>query len=121
MPIPIVDIETDGVQRFFCPFTGEAVESAEDGVRFIPTLLFVYYGAASIIETENKIVTKLVKKYEESEIEEDQVDWIASKLDVEGAFVLRVDTGWNGVNAYGFMPVVASQDLKPTAKKRRAK
>ena len=35
---------------------------------------------------------------------------IAQKFNLENAFVLEIDTGWNGVNSYGFIVPEVPED-----------
>jgi hypothetical protein len=98
MAIPIVATRYEG--RVYSPFTGKPAES-DDGPNIgEESLLFIYIGGAgeySLIS--ERLAQSLSGKPDELEPQE-----LAEKIGIEGAFILEVDAGWNGVNSYGFAP-----------------
>ena len=96
MPIPIVTVKTDYPGPVYCPFTGIQLDGPSG-----PNLReawFVDYGDAGL-ETEDAELRSVLDGLEDQTVEE-----LAGCLDVPGAFILRVDRGWNGVDSYGFRP-----------------
>ncbi len=92
MPIPVVRIEAQ-TDQLYCPLTGEPVYGNE-GVRALPSLLFVYHGnAAEYAHVSESLGIDV------SSLSPEQV---AERLDLKACFVLEIDTGWNGVNSYCF-------------------
>lgn len=101
MEIPL--IETASKHQIFSPFSGQAADGEDGPNDKDPTLLFVYYGDASLYAyVADSILRKLGCDHADSV--EDSPEAIAARLDVSGGLALKVDTGWNGVNVYGFAP-----------------
>jgi hypothetical protein len=80
-----------------------------------PTLLFTYYGNASIYGLINPRLSKALP----DELAELDVDLelepteLAEALRIDGGLIMVVDTDWNGINYYGFAP--ADSDVTFTA------
>ena len=105
MPIPVTKLKSDDDQMT-CPITGEVVYGP-DGVRDVPSLLFVHIGDAdSYLYISARLVTLLLACGVDCDSEEIPISpaEVAEVLDLEGAQMLCVDSGWNGVNCYGFAP-----------------
>jgi hypothetical protein len=43
---------------------------------------------------------------DENDLEATEPKEIANKLTIDGALILEVDAGWNGIDYYGFAPAV---------------
>jgi hypothetical protein len=104
MGISVARISAE-LDQVYCPFTGGAIHG-DDGVSPLPSLLFVYYGGAGLYGYTSDRLVKLLEdrgiacSADDMPLEPDE---IAQKLDLENAFILEIDTGWNGVNSYGFV------------------
>lgn len=100
MTATIARIKYEG-EEMFSPFSGQpVVNELGDPNEGDPTLLFVGYGMA--IDTPY-ISQRLA---DQLDITSDDVDVekLPDMISIDGAFVLEVDAGWNGVNYYGFAP-----------------
>ena len=104
MPIFVARISAE-LEQVYCPFTGKPIHG-DDGVNAIRSLLFVYYGdAGDYGYVSHALVTMLTGL--EIECGADDVplspEELAKKLNVDRAFILEIDAGWNGINSYGFV------------------
>jgi hypothetical protein len=112
MPIPVTKMESND-DHMHCPITGELVSDPDGGVRNVPTLLFVHVGD---VDNYLYISDRLVKLLLASGVDCDSDDIpispseIAMVLDLEGAQIIAVDGGWNGVNCDGFAPCGITSD-----------
>ena len=90
-------------ESIFSPFTGEAIDGPDGPNESDPSLLFIYYGNAG----EYAYISEATQENLESkgivDAEELEPDDLIANLDIEAAFSLEVDTGWNGINYYGFV------------------
>jgi hypothetical protein len=100
--IPTISIQySDSV---FSPFSGQAADGDQGPNETDPTLLFVYYGDIGDYAYKSDAVEKLIEQLDENETGPDE---LVKHLHIANAFALEVDSGWNGVNVYGFAPDVA--------------
>lgn len=105
MPIPVTNLKSDDDQMT-CPITGDEVYGP-DGVRDVPSLLFVHIGDAdSYLYISERLVTLLLACGVDCDSEEIPISpaEVADRLDLEGGKMIEVDSGWNGINCYGFAP-----------------
>ena len=99
MPIPIQTIRTDFPGPIFCPFTGARADGPCGPNLHVAW--FVECGNVGLFETNDGRLRSLMDDLLEEDL---GIDELATRLDVEGAFILRIDRGWNGVDTYGFRP-----------------
>jgi hypothetical protein len=103
MSLTVAKVKAESGQ-IYCPFSGEPVD--KDGeINPLPSLLFVHYGDAGLYAYSSPCFLELVRQAGlecEGEVPSDPPETIAPAIETTNAFVLEVDTGWNGVNAYGF-------------------
>ena len=93
------------LDQVYCPFTGQPVHTG-DGVRALPSLLFVYYGNAGEYGYVSDALVTMLKDIGIPCTADDvplSPEELAEKLTSDRAFILEFDTGWNGVNSYGFI------------------
>ena len=108
MPLPIIEFKYLG--NVHSPFSGLPAESDDGPNEADPTLLFIYYGSISDYAfLGHRINNDLAEQVEDLE----PVD-LAEALRIEGGLVFVVDTGWNGVNYYGFAPAGSDTLSAPT-------
>lgn len=108
MPLPV--IEVGDVGTIYSPFSGQPADSDEEGPNGAdPTLLFIYYGSGSVWGFVNARLAK------ELPVDEDDVEPedLQEKLEVESGILIIVNTGWNGINYYGFAPAENSVSYPP--------
>ena len=99
--MPAHEVEAKFEAQVFSPYSGLPADG-EDGVNETDsTLLFVYYGDAGLFAFISDRLTNILEVSEE-EVTIEDIQKAIMKLN--GAFVLKVDTGWNGANSYGFAP-----------------
>jgi hypothetical protein len=88
----------------YSPFSGQPAED-EEGPNFEDeTLQWIYCGdAGSSSHVGNTLLTALGNIGED---EASQIDFVVvmEAARKAGCLVLEVDTGWNGLNWYGFLP-----------------
>lgn len=99
MSTPMVCIEYEG--RIHSPFTGQPAETEDGPNEADPSLLFVHYGNVG----EYAYISPRLEEVLKEQLSEDtDPEELAGLVDLQGALVVRVDEGWNGVNHYGFAP-----------------
>ena len=100
MPLPSIKISyTDTI---YSPFSGLPAEDDSGTNRNDPTLLFAYYGDASVWGYISPSLAEALGTSED-EIELKPAD-LEAGLEIEGGVIIRVDNDWNGVNTYGYAP-----------------
>jgi hypothetical protein len=99
--LPIVEVSTE--EKIYSPFSGQPVYSEETGETNIQdsTLLFVYYGNSGDYDYISDKVIKLIPDIDVIKI---NVEDLPELLSIDGGFMMVVDSGWNGINYYGFAP-----------------
>lgn len=102
MPLPRVLVRSENAVNVYCPFTGRLVSGPELDGPALDAVLFLDFGVG-LVETSDPKVAALLEQMGEDE-EEYVVDWLAARLDVPGAFLLQVDSGFGGVASYAFRP-----------------
>jgi len=102
MALPTIGVHYLGT--VYSPFSGQAADSDDGANTGDPTLLFVYYGGATVWGYISPRVTEQVPT-EAGDPEDLDPDELFALLEIDGAMVMVVDTDWNGVNYYGFAPV----------------
>jgi len=105
MPLTVARVEAE-LDQVYCPFSGKAIQDDDGEIAKLPSLLFVYYGNAGLYAYVSEQFLGFVKEANlecEDGLPADGPEEIAPKLDVKTAFLLEVDAGRNGVNAYGFV------------------
>lgn len=100
MALPIVRIKHDDV-ALHSPFSGKRVETDAGVTERDRTLLFVWYGDASLYAHVSKRVRAAIKE----DPEELAPKTLARRLSMPGGFVIELDAGWNGINYYAFAPL----------------
>ncbi len=112
MPISLARIVGE-LDQVYCPFTGQAVYGDEGVIKDLPSLLFVYGGNAGLYGHISDALVAMVKELN-IECSTDDVplspEELAQKLDSDRALILEIDAGWNGVNSYGFVVPVDSEE-----------
>ena len=100
MALPTVEMNYPG--QIYSPFSGRPADTDDGANRDDPTLLFVYYGNAGIWEY---VSPRLAPDLEEDrdELELDPIE-LTELLEADSGLTMVVDTGWNGLNYYGFAP-----------------
>jgi hypothetical protein len=98
MAIPIIEIHC--LETIHSPFSGLPAEDEDGPNEADPTLLFNYYGMAG----EYGWISPRWSAVLPQDDEEVHPTDLAESLDIDGSFLLVVDTDWNGVNCYGFAP-----------------
>lgn len=107
MPITRVvvrEVAQDGAAEVICPYTG-AVVADEDNVIPSSTLLFASHGGDGYAYLRRDLAT----------LAEFRPAALIRMVGAKDATLLVVNTGWNGVNFYGFIP---SRARKPKQTKR---
>ena len=99
--IPRVKIECHE-DAIYSPFSGQRVDGPNGINDNDPTVLFVHYGNAGEYGFLSDQLREALTVAGVGKVEDLSPDEIGEKLDVDSAFVLVVDAGWNGVNTYGF-------------------
>jgi hypothetical protein len=105
MPIQVVSVEAE-VQQIHSPFSGVVADGEELGSD--DTLLFVHYGDAGEYGHLSERAKQAAAAAGLSDSEGLSPEEVLAAIDVPGAFALRIDTGWNGVNMYAFAPAQLS-------------
>ena len=110
MPLPTIEISY--LNQIYSPFSGLPAETDDSANEADSTLLFIYYGNASIWDyVSPRLTPGLVE--DQDELELDPFD-LAKILEAQGGLVMVVDTDWNGVNYYGFAPADSEIRVSPT-------
>lgn len=105
MPLPVTGLLSyDG--NVHSPFSGLAAETDDGANSGDATLLFIYYGDAS---TWDHISPRVAEQLS-TDAEDFEPDELVDNLSFDGGFVMAVDTGWNGVNYYGFAPFAVNEE-----------
>ena len=102
MTLPTVEIQTPQ-EQIFSPYSGLPSDGENGPRENDETLLFVHYGDAG--DSGLYISERLIKLLN-GDIDNISIEKIESTITLEGAFVLKIDAGWNGINSYGFAPSV---------------
>ena len=102
MSIPSVRVSATG--EIYSPFSGLAVDGETVDQGNDATVLFVYFGGAPVWGYVSHRVTALLGG---KDVEELAPQEVSAQLSLTGAFVLEVDSGWNGVNYYCFAPATS--------------
>ena len=98
MELPTIQTRTEG--PIYSPFSGQLAETEDGPNEKDPTLLFVHHGNADLFGyVKPEILEQLGAKMDELSLEE-----FSERFFRDGAFVIEVDAGWNGINSYGFVP-----------------
>ncbi len=97
MALPVSKLHYLG--QIYSPFSGLPADGEDGPNEGDPTLLFIYYGNASMFGYVSKRVQDAV-----SDVEDIDIDELPGILSVDGGVVFEVDTDWNGINYYGFAP-----------------
>jgi hypothetical protein len=97
MPIPVKSINSE--EQVLSPFSGLPADGENGPNESDPSLLFVQYGDAGLAYCSDRFRSLLVADPEEIKVED-----IPASCSIEGAIILEVDAGWNGLNHYGFAP-----------------
>ena len=100
MTIPLVEIRYLG-DYIYSPFSGLPAVTEDGENEDDPTLLFTYYGNASLYGYVSRRLQDMLSQ----DVEDIDVSKLHSLLTVEGGMILEVDSDFNGVNYYGFAPV----------------
>jgi len=90
-------------ESIFSPYTGEAIDGPNGPNESDPSLLFIYYGDAGVYAYISKATKKNLESKGIVDAEELEPKDLIANLDIETAFSLEVDSGWNGINYYGFV------------------
>ena len=98
MPVPVVRVHCR--DPIYSPFSGEPVVSKEGPNRKDSTLLFIYYGDSGIYAH----VSERLKYALHEDIQYLDAESLHNSIDIDGAFVMEVETDVNGINYYGFAP-----------------
>jgi hypothetical protein len=104
MPLPVIEFRY--LETIHSPFSGLPSESEDGPNEEDPTLLFTYYGMASMYGFINPRLAKALP----DELAALDVDLdldpaeLADGLHIDGGLTMVVDTDWNGINYYGFAP-----------------
>ncbi|MFD5808200.1 hypothetical protein [Rhodococcus aetherivorans] len=103
MPLP--EIKFNYIGTIHSPFSGEAAETEDGPNDGDQTLLFVYYGDATVWDyISPRLADQLPDNAEDLEPDE-----LVELIEIESGLVMVVDTDWNGVNYYGFAPTTSEQ------------
>jgi hypothetical protein len=105
MPIQVISVKAEG-QQIHSPFSGMAADGEE--LTGDDTLLFVHYGDAGEYGHLSERAKQEAAAAGLSDPEGSSPEEVLAAIDLPGAFALRVDTGWNGVNIYAFAPAQLS-------------
>lgn len=97
--MPLREVRTKFEATIFSPFSGLPAETDSGVNQADNTLLFVHYGGAGEFGFISDRLIGILGGAAELSLEE-----LKDALNIEGAFVLTVDSGWNGVNSYCFAP-----------------
>ena len=100
MAIDIVRTETE--DQIDTPFTGQPADGLESPNTTDLTLLFIRYGNAGVYVYIADQVSKVAAVARVGDVEELDPRELAAGIDIPGAFVLKVNAEWNGVNCYAF-------------------
>lgn len=104
MPLPMIEFAFLGT--IYSPFSGLPSEAEDEPNGDDPSLLFAYYGDASVYGLINPRLAKALP----DDLAKQEVDLdlgpteLAEALHIDGGLVMVVDTDWGGVNYYGFAP-----------------
>ncbi len=104
MPLTVAKVVSE-LEQVYCPFTGKAVHG-DDGVSPLASLLFVYFGnIGDYAYVSERLVALLKVRGINCDVDDLTLkpNEIAQELDCDNAYILKIDTGWNGINAYGFI------------------
>lgn len=88
--------------QIYSPYSGLAADGESGPNEKDDTLLFVYYGNTGDFSYISERVNEIVSE----NFDDLTVDEIKASISIPGAFILTVDTGWNGINSYGFTPSI---------------
>ena len=98
MSIPVVRIHCR--DQICSPFSGQPADGKDGPNKKDPTLLFVYYGDPGIYAYSSQRLRNLMNE----DIEYLDAEALHTHADIDGGFILEVETDLNGVNYYGFAP-----------------
>lgn len=106
MALPAIHVHH--LDTVYSPFSGQPADTDEGPNTADPSLLFVYYGDASVW---GHISRRVIEQAPNGEGDPEDFDphELAAKLEFDGAMIMVVDTDWNGVNYYGFAPAATDE------------
>ena len=99
MTVPIIEIHY--LETIHSPFTGLPAEDESGPNEADPTLLFTHYG---MVGDYGWVSPRWSAVLPDAEDAETYPTALAESLNIDGGFILVVDTDWNGINCYGFAP-----------------
>lgn len=86
-------------KRIYSPFTGALIDGPHGIETRDPSVLFIHYGYTNqYLYISNRVQELVLAPAEQSP------DELAYLIELPGAFILDIDVGWRGTNAYGFAP-----------------
>ncbi len=105
MAIPVVSIKFEG-EKLYSPFSGQAVQDDGEWNESDDTFLFSFLGTPGLFGHVSSRLHEALGTKDEHDLEDMEPNEIAKKLAIDGAFMLEIDAGWNGINYYSFAPAV---------------
>ena len=104
MPLQRIRTRFEG-EFIYSPFTGSPADSGDDSNSPDSSVLFVHYGdAGEYVYIAEAVRDNLRGRGISQDPQEMSPEELAQALEIQGAMVLEVDAGWNGINEYGFAP-----------------
>lgn len=98
-PLSLVRVTYNGT--LFSPFSGQPVDLEDGPNEADDTLLFAHHGAAN---EYGYVSQRALSGKDISTVEGTSPREMCSELGIEGALIIEVDSGWDGVNTYAFLP-----------------
>lgn len=96
----IQEIQVKNQEQIYSPYSGLPADGDNGPNKKDDTLLFVYYGnSGGFGYISERIIINTDKDPDDLSVDE-----IKASASIAGAFIVTVDTGWNGLNSYGFAP-----------------
>ena len=93
-------VEVKDKDNLFSPYSGKSVIIEDEINESDKTLAFVYYGMIGDFAYVSEDFSLIAEGLDAGSRFEEFI----SSLDVENLIVIKVDSEWNGVNYFGFIP-----------------